>query len=395
MAEGNSRLVYGISQALAGPLLDLAEEPYIAAHVKGGSSTGKSTALEAAASVWGRPDARDAVRSWRSTDNALEGIAGLANDGFLALDEMGQISPDVLAASLYMLANGAGKARANVDGSTRAVRSWRTSVFSTGERTPEAIIRTARKATDNPAGLDVRMICIPADAGAGMGLFEDLHGHAGPQAFADAVKAAAARSYGTAGRAWVQWLVGQRDPAGRFAAGIRAEAAKLAAAMTPAGADGQVGRVMTKAGLVAVAGEMAISAGILPWTAGAAEASVRRCVGDWLSVRGGTGAREEIDVLRQVQAFVSAHGAARFEDTTADDAAPVRDRAGWRNAKSFLFTAPAFEQAVAPATKKFAAQVLAEAGYMRGTKAQPWPVGGQQTARCYAVAQEILEWSAD
>ncbi len=396
-AVGNSRLVYAISQPFAGPLMEPAEEPFVATHLIGGSSSGKSTVLEAAASVWGRPDARDMVRSWRSTDNALEGIAGAANDGFLALDEMGQVSADILAASLYMLANGAGKARANTDGTTRAVRSWRACVFSTGERAPEAIIRTARRAPDNPAGLDVRMICIPADAGKGMGVFEELHGWPSPQAFADALKSAAARCHGTAGRAWLEWLTRRRDPTGRFDAELRRDVAALAADITPAGADGQVARVVAKAALVGVAGERAIAAGILPWPAGTAEAAVRRCMKDWLAARGGLRAREELDVLRAVQAFVSAHGQARFEDVDAgiDFEPVVRDRAGWKTPSHFLFTAPAFAEAVRPAGKKDAAKVLVREGYMTEAGSTREYVRDQQRARVYAVSRDILDWSED
>ncbi|MBL6080917.1 DUF927 domain-containing protein [Belnapia sp. T18] len=396
-AVGNSRLAYGICQSLTGPLLEAAQEAFVASHLQGGSSTGKSTVLEAAASVWGRPDARDAVRSWRSTDNALESVAALANDGLLALDELGQAPPETVAASLYMLANGAGKARATTDGSARAVRSWRTSLFSTGERSPEDIIRTAGRSRDNPAGLDVRLAVISADAGKGMGAFECLHGHPSPRAFADALRAAAARHYGTAGRAWLAALVRERDPTGKFDAAVRQKAAEVAARMTPAGADGQVARVVGKMALVAVAGELAIAFGVLPWPAGTAEQAVAECCRAWLARRGSTRAREELDVLRAVQSFVAAHGQARFEDVdgTTEYEPVVRDRAGWKTPSHFLFTAPAFAEAVRPAGKKDAAKVLRKEGFMAEAGSTREYVRDQQRARVYAVNRDILGWSED
>jgi uncharacterized protein (DUF927 family) len=72
-AVGNSRLVLAISAAFAGPLIGpCAAEGGI--HFKGASSTGKSTALHVAGSVWGGGDANGYVRSWRTTANGLEGV---------------------------------------------------------------------------------------------------------------------------------------------------------------------------------------------------------------------------------------------------------------------------------------------------------------------------------
>ena len=50
-----------------------------------------------------------------------------------------------------------------------------------------------------------RMLDVPLDAGASMGGIELLHGHQGPAALADALVGAAARPYGQAGRAWLEW----------------------------------------------------------------------------------------------------------------------------------------------------------------------------------------------
>ena len=68
---------------------------------EGGSSSGKTTALQVAASVWGGPGH---VKSWRVTDNALEGVAALHNDGLLILDEVGQVNARVLSEAAYMRA---------------------------------------------------------------------------------------------------------------------------------------------------------------------------------------------------------------------------------------------------------------------------------------------------
>ena len=56
------------------------------------------------------------------------------------------------------------------------------------------------------AGQEVRLVDVPADAGAGFGLFEDLHGAPGSKAFADQLREATGRQYGHAGRAFVAAL---------------------------------------------------------------------------------------------------------------------------------------------------------------------------------------------
>lgn len=53
LASGNSRLLFALSVAFAGALADVVGEDSGGFHLRGGSSSGKSTALKAAASVWG------------------------------------------------------------------------------------------------------------------------------------------------------------------------------------------------------------------------------------------------------------------------------------------------------------------------------------------------------
>lgn len=75
LAVGNDRLALFIAAAFHGPLLAIEGAESGGYHLAGGSSTGKSTALEAAASVWGPPTKAGAVRTWRATANGLEGVA--------------------------------------------------------------------------------------------------------------------------------------------------------------------------------------------------------------------------------------------------------------------------------------------------------------------------------
>lgn len=97
--------------AFAGALAEIAGEDSGGFHLRGASSSGKSTVLRLAASVWGNPSTY--VRLWRGTVNGLEGLATLHNDGLLILDAIGQVDPDDAGEAAYLLANGQGKVRAS------------------------------------------------------------------------------------------------------------------------------------------------------------------------------------------------------------------------------------------------------------------------------------------
>ena len=60
-------------------------------HLFGNSSTGKTTLLKLAASVWGEGGL---VHSWRATANGLEGVADRTSDVVLILDELGQLDSE-------------------------------------------------------------------------------------------------------------------------------------------------------------------------------------------------------------------------------------------------------------------------------------------------------------
>ena len=140
--------------------------------------------------------------SWRTTDNSAESWCAAANDGLLMLDEISQGDGRVVDALAYMLASGAGKGRANRNGMSRPVIRWRLVFVSTGEvglaqKLAEAGLRVR-------AGQLVRLIEIPADAGAGRGVFENLHGFDNGAALADELKQATAQHTGHAGPAFVK-----------------------------------------------------------------------------------------------------------------------------------------------------------------------------------------------
>jgi uncharacterized protein (DUF927 family) len=59
----------------------------------------------------------------------------------------------------------------------------------------------------------------------------------------------------------------------------------------PKGADGQVRRVCGRFALVAAAGELGVTLGVLPWPTGEASQAAAKCFRAWVEQRGGTGRR--------------------------------------------------------------------------------------------------------
>jgi putative DNA primase/helicase len=215
--------------------------------------------------------------------------------------------------TVYMLANESGKQRAGRTGAARQRYSWRVPFLSTGELTLAQKMNEAGKQAK--AGLEVRLVNLPADARAGLGVFQNLHGRqGGPAAFADELRTAALAHHGHAARAFLRLLTQNLadDPTG-LRATLNELRSEFMLQHVPAGATGQVRSVAGRFALVAAAGELAREYGILPWSECEALHAVGRCFDDWLAARGGTGASEEQQAITQVQAFIEAHGTSRFE----------------------------------------------------------------------------------
>lgn len=323
-ASGNSRLVFAISLAFAPTLVDLIGIEGGGFHLRGGSSAGKSTAQHVAASVWGR--GADYVRNWRVTSNGMEGLAVMHNDGLLVLDEISQIDPKHLAETSYMLANGMGKVRALKSGTAKPAAQWKLLMLSSGEESLSAILAKANIKTN--AGQEVRLADIEADAGAGMGVIEQLHDMPNSKELSDYLKRQASQCYGSVGKAWLEWVVSEREQ-GKLASHINDLMAAYLKWLLPNGASGQVQRVASRFALVAVAGELATKAGLTGWEAEEASNSVKACFNNWLDGYGGTGNKEASNIISHVKGFIEQHGSSRFESVNSDGTERVINRVGF------------------------------------------------------------------
>src|SRR5690606_29996322 len=115
MARENPLVVASIACALAGPLLSLiGVRDGIGLHLHARTSSGKSTAGDCAASVWGNP--ADVLHTWDGTSYGLARTAEYANDGLLYLDEIGAGDARKIGPAIYQMLNGVSRLQGTKDG---------------------------------------------------------------------------------------------------------------------------------------------------------------------------------------------------------------------------------------------------------------------------------------
>jgi uncharacterized protein (DUF927 family) len=325
---GNSRLVFSASMAFAAPLATPARQNPGGFHWRGGSSLGKSTATFAAGSVCGGGGKLGFGKSWRTTDNTLEAIADSHNDGLLCLDEIGQADIRKVGECAYMLAQGEGKSRLTDKITSRQNLTWNLILLSNGEVSLAQM--AAQAGLKIRAGQEVRLIDLPADAGAGMGIFEDVHDsesdgkNSAAAVFAKRLEDASKQFYGTAIREFINLILPTKD---EIAIDAQAYIEKIQSEWTPqtGKVSGEVFRVAARFGFIAFAGELATEKGITGWRKGEAEKRARRVFDDWMKSRVSSGASDIDRAVAQVRKFIEMHGYSRFEFGAPSMIGPLDD----------------------------------------------------------------------
>ncbi|MDX8376943.1 MAG: DUF927 domain-containing protein, partial [Mariprofundales bacterium] len=294
--EANTNLMcFAICASLAAPLRYLTQTDGGGFHFYGTTSKGKTTMLQAAASVWG--NSSDPARSgggdcylqrWNSTSNALEGIAACFNDLPLIVDEIGEGDAKDFGRTIYRIISGTGKSRSTRTGGLRARKSWRVFLLSSGELpVTEYIAEGGGKVR---GGQLVRLADIEAS-----------------NIFANAIeannmKSACAKYYGTAGRAFIERLniESMRQQWLQFDATIIGDAPT-----------NEAGRLRDRFALVAFAGELAINLGVLPWQSGVVLQTVQQLYNEWLGTDHAISEGER--GMRNIAAFIERYGDSRFQ----------------------------------------------------------------------------------
>ncbi|NNA87908.1 DUF927 domain-containing protein [Pseudomonas gessardii] len=386
--EGNPVLTLAIGCALAGPLLSLVGVLGGGVHLVGDSSSGKSLAQLIGSSVWGDPGIFAA--SWDMTKGGLEIEASGRNDTMLPLDEIKRADPKRVQEMAYSLANGQGKGTMTREREGRAKLSWRLLALSSGERSLSEHAAIGGNAAH--AGAELRMVDVNAGTRTHRA-FDELHGLAGAD-FHRLLTVAVGAHHGHIGPAFVEKMLASDDRPGLLEdfAGIRAKFIEDNA---------QAGRVADRFAVIALAGEMAIAYGLLPWTPGSALADCQLLYGEWLS-RVGSGNAEDRQILAGILDFIDKHGSSRFSDVS--DQTPdtkVFNRAGyWKlsdGKQLYLFNKSALVEAahgygLSRVIKALeGAGAIAERGADRKRHAKKYRAPGGGSPWLYVIDPEALD----
>jgi putative DNA primase/helicase len=259
---------------------------------------------------------------------------------------------------------------------------------------------------DYKAGQGVRIIDIDIAHGSPYGLFDDLHAATDANEFSSNIRAAAAQNYGFAGPMFVEWLL--KNPNWRSA--VRPLLTSIIGSFPP-GLNAQEQRVARTFCLVAVAGELAIQANVLPWRPGSVTEAVKLIFNRWRAAQPeNSSSKEHVQILDMVESYIARHGDTRFTDIrgrdefdakTPQSQYQARDRAGYweqeNDRRIYLFTNDALREATTGQDFNRVLRALDEAGAFskngtNGTKekakVRKIPTGG--TARLYHIDPEKL-----
>lgn len=286
----------------------------------GNSSVGKTSTIMVANSIWAAPKWKN---TWRSTDNALEGLCCSHNDAFMALDELSQATSDVVGNSVYMISNETAKLRANRHGEMTEVKNWRTIFVSTGEESVEQRIKEFTNKVK--AGQLIRVLDIPIQFNDSVKssdghytLYHDLHGFRSMNELSKHFYFYIKHYYGTPIRAFLrQYIEGRNEKSIEILKHEYQSAQQLLEGycIKQYGAiDAQVSRSIGRFAVVLVALEKAIRFGLLPMEYNKKEErdqalyAVTKIFDLWIGGRDGSGNLEEKEILKKISVFFNQHG---------------------------------------------------------------------------------------
>jgi putative DNA primase/helicase len=328
LAHGHRLAMFAIATALSGSILRLKSTIGSGGfNTYDKSSTGKTSLLNAAASVWGKgvEGVDGFVEPWHGTATSFESLAALRSGALIPLDELKRARSEDVASATYMFASGTGKRRGDRDAALKEYATWLASLWSTGEMT---IVQKIMESGKSYPGQEVRIIDIAADQGDGLGVFNKLSDDFDPGSLADQLKEEAVTNYGVAGPAFVKSLIEYGDDKAvafiddmmkRFI-----EDADLGK-MTP-----QVGRVANRFALTAAAGELAIEFEIVVWERNDVLNAAVHLFKDWVKNRGGSQYPAEIrDAIKRIRQMIASHGDSRFDPVEGKTERPAINRLGW------------------------------------------------------------------
>jgi putative DNA primase/helicase len=189
------------------------------------TSSGKTTSLRVAASVWGYPaddDDEGFIYSWDSTKVWVERAAGFLHSLPVILDETKRVkNKQQVADVLYDFCSGKGRGRGTLQGVDKS-NTWNTVLLSTGEQRLTSFT--------NDGGVRARVLALQGAPISGPAQTA--------RATADTVRGRLYTHYGHLGRKVVQYLVYHKESWGDFRTAFENRRDNYAASRTPRWAAG-------------------------------------------------------------------------------------------------------------------------------------------------------------
>ncbi len=310
LASGNTKLTFALCAAFAGPLLNILNVDNGGFHFTGSSTAGKTTLLLLAHSVW---DSKEALGTWRATDNGKEAEAYARNDTLLCLDDINQATAKSVGFVVYMLGNGTGKARSTKHGTLRETKKFRIVFLSSGEVSIERLLTSHGESY--MAGMDVRAMEIPVEKTD----VKELHGFASARDLSNAIKHRTVKYYGTAGKAYVDKLLSQlKDKNSKTYKILNHDKIAIISndIITTSGysiseTDPQIQRVAERIALVCISGMIAKELNIIDDSIDVRKSCIE-VFKSWVNNRGGVSSQEEAKIIKATKEYILRYREERF-----------------------------------------------------------------------------------
>lgn len=404
---GNPLPIFALATAFAGPLLRPLNMDSFCVHLYHKTSRGKTTTQQIAASVWGvgadparQPGDTFLIR-WNSTENALGRQASFVNDTLLVIDEVGNFEGDDFGRVIYSFLGGTSKSGLTPSLRAREPHHWRIVALSTGEKSGQSLIERNRVAMGGQLN---RFLDIPC----GETLFPETGGVL-PGAFADDLKMACATHFGWAGPEFLRGLLDHTESHFDLINRLndwfkRSQDAVMSYALTLITPTPEQERALRRFAFIQTAGEIAVSAGCLPFPVNVIGESVRVAIAAWLDA--GDTSSDGDRMIEAIRNYLTRHQTHFIEVTEIKETLTSSQQViGYHRNGEFLLTEESFTKACGDHDPRGVRQELARLGYLVTTKETVKGVSklryksrftvptvvGKKSLRLYAIKMDILQ----
>ena len=330
VCRGNHLHSFAMIVSLTAPILYLLKEEGFIIHYVGSTSVGKSTILEVPQSIWGLEE----IGTFRATDNNLEGVCKVSNDGMILLDEMGEVDADALSKIVYMISNGVTKGRADKSGNAKATTHFTVIAQSTGEIGLEA--KLAEKRIQAKGGQLIRMPELDADRGKGLNTFDilKLNPDTGNifedgKMQAEYLKTHAQENCGVVIDGFMKELVKDIED---YIKGLKNLKAEWIKSLKATKGNAEIDRMIKRFSTIYATGVIASIMGVIPHTKEEVNESVTAMFDNWLNRRGGDAPYELKAITNDIYKLCIENQYLRFRNAhpTEDERENLpRDKAGY------------------------------------------------------------------